>query len=106
MRSDSSAPLEMEILPASPRRPPLPGPLIVLANGMGLILQPDGTHALRHIDQGLNLGWMPVPELGGLLVSIRDARCHSEGIVTTLTRAGLRGLIEDLRDIDAQLEAM
>lgn len=98
--------VEAEILPPPPRRPPLPGPLLFLENGMGLILQPDGTHALRHIDQGLTLGWMPTPEFGGLLLSIRDAHCLSEGIVTTLTRAGLRGLIEDLRDIDAQLEAM
>lgn len=85
------------------RRPPIPGPLIVLANGMGLIPQPDGTHALRHIEQGLTLGWMPTPEFGGILLSIRDMHCHAEGVVTTISRAGLKGLIADLQDIDAQL---
>ncbi|AJP72953.1 hypothetical protein [Sphingomonas hengshuiensis] len=95
--------IEPEKLAPPTRRPPMPGPLVVLTNGMALILQPDGSHAMQRLEAGLTLGWMDTPELGGIILSIRDAHCHAEGLVTTLSRPGLRGLIEDLQDIDAQL---
>lgn len=91
-----------EILPPETARPPMPGPLIVTQSGQGLLQQPDGSYALARIEQGLTLGWM---DLGGgfALLSIRDAHCLAPGMATTISRAGLQGLIADLQSIDAQL---
>ena len=93
-------------LPPEPRRPPIPGPLLVNAAGYGLVEQPDGTHAPMKLEQGLSIGWMPLPELGGMLLVLGDAPGPRAAIATTLTRPGLQGLIADLQSIDAQIEEL
>jgi len=97
--------ITVEILPpeAEAPRPPLPGPLIVRRDGMALMPQPDGSHAWMPLRAGLELGWMPVPELGGIVLAIASATFPAERFATTLSRGGLRGLIADLQSIERQL---
>lgn len=89
------------------RRPaPMQGPLLVDVLGRALLPHPAGGRRFVELRQGLTLGWMPIPKQPAVLLSIADMDCRAEPLATTLTRAGLRGLIADLQSIDAQLEEL
>lgn len=98
---------EVEILPPPGPTvlPALPGPLLVTETGHVILpsMRPGGAFELTRLEQGVGLGWMPTPELGGLVLAISDGHARTPILATALTRPALQQVIEDLKSIDIQL---
>lgn len=84
----------------------------VVVDQRGYIWMPAPSDAAEiiglYVHPGLRLGWIPVPEQGGVILSQWGGPGPGEGfeedgLATFLTRDGLRRYIADLQAIDAQL---
>lgn len=84
---------------------PMSRPIIVLSSGDRCIVpHPSGFEAVAPIARGTHLAWAPAKPVGDVALVQFGGNGAPEGLVTILSRAGLRNLIADLQAIDAQLE--
>ncbi|WP_422058647.1 hypothetical protein [Sphingomonas sp.] len=83
---------------------PMPRP-IVLLNGADrcIVPHPSGHEAVTPIVGGINLAWTHAAPIGGVALVQFGGSGEPDGLVTILSRDGLRSLIADLQAIDAQL---
>lgn len=97
-------------LAAAGAPPPIDAPVVVDEGGYIWMPAPgDADEAIGHyVYPGLRLGWIPVPEQGGIILwQLGGPDCEEgfeeDGLATFLTRDGFRRYIADLQAIDAQL---
>lgn len=90
--------------------PPPMSTVVVDEQGYAWLPHPGGNGDLirSFVHAGVRIGWAPVPELGGMLLSQwggpgPDADFEEDGLTTFLTRDGLRAIIGDLQAIEAAL---
>lgn len=90
--------------------PPIGAPIVADECGYIWMQAPSdaGEVVGLYVHLGLRLGWIPVPEQGGLILSQwgglgPEERFEEDGLAIFLTRDGFRRLIVDLQAIDAQL---
>lgn len=83
---------------------PMARPIIVLSSGDRCIVQhPSGHESVAPIVRGTYLAWAHAKPVGDVALVQFGGNGEPEGLVTILTRDGLRSLIADLQAIDAQL---
>lgn len=92
--------------------PPFSTPVIVMPSNAAIIPSPfmANAHVTVVVSVGACVGWAPMPGNDHVLLSIWGGTPLTAGpigdnVTTMISREGLRCLIEDLQDIDAQLAA-
>ena len=89
-----------------PRAPfaPMSRPILLIGAGDRCIVpHPSGGEAVVPIARGINLAWTHAAPIGAVALVQFGGSGEPDGLVTILSRAGLRSLITDLQAIDAQL---
>ncbi|MCP3729290.1 hypothetical protein M9978_02515 [Sphingomonas sp. MG17] len=97
---DHICPPQQPVEPLAPMREHI---LVGPEDGRCVVTNPSGFSAIAPIGRGIALAWAPAPELGGVALSQFIALGPDRGIVTIVSRPGLKRLIADLQSIDAQL---
>lgn len=83
---------------------PMPRPIVLLSPGDRCIVpHPSGHEAIAPIARGTYLAWAHAKPIGDVALVQFGGNGEPDGLVTILSRAGLRSLIADLQAIDAQL---
>lgn len=83
---------------------PMTRPIIVLSSGDRCIVpHPSGFEAVAPIARGTHLAWAHAKPIGDVALVQFGGNGEPEGLVTILSRDGLRSLIADLQAIDAQM---
>ncbi|WP_439539504.1 hypothetical protein [Sphingomonas sp.] len=84
---------------------PMARPIVLLSCGDRCIVpHPSGHEALAPIARGTHLAWTHANPIGDVALVQFGGNGEPEGLVTILTRDGLRNLISNLQAIDARLE--
>lgn len=103
----------IDLLPPIAAEPIEPFSIPILLDEAGCAWIPDGFRAgmfqLLPVGEGAALGWAPIPELNKALVAIQGGNPFAptgEAIAIAISRRGLRGLIDGLQSIEAQMEGM
>lgn len=103
----------VELLPPIKADPIEPFSIPILLDENGCAWIPDGFRAgyfqLLPVCEGAALGWAPIPELNKALVAIWGGNPFAptrEALAIAISRRGLRGLIDGLKSIEAQMEGM
>ncbi|MCA1199168.1 hypothetical protein K9B35_14415 [Sphingomonas sp. R647] len=83
---------------------PMARPIVLLSSGDRCIVpHPSGHEAVAPIARGTHLAWAHAKPVGDVALVQFGGNGEPDGLVTILSRAGLRSLIADLQAIDAQL---
>lgn len=103
----------VELLPPIESEPIEPFSIPILLDDRDCAWIPDGFRAGMFcqlpVCEGAALGWAPIPEMNKALVAIWGGNPFaptSEALAIAISRRGLRGLIDGLKSIEAQMEGM
>lgn len=103
----------VELLPPIKADPIEPFAIPILLDDRGCAWIPDAFNAalyqLLPVCEGATLGWAPIPELNKALIAIQGGNPFAptgDVLAIAISRRGLRGLIDALRSIEAQMEGM